>query len=142
MKGIDAPAAVLYMSDHGENLNDHGDKNFSHGIKGITRYEIHIPAVFYFNDSFVRQRRRTVETVHAHKDKLITHDMIAHTFMGMGGVHDPNVYQPAYDVASPQFGPGELYFADDMRTLVPLSELLRRTDLDAAPQAPMPQPNR
>jgi len=49
------PGTVLYVSDHGENLNDYGDGNLGHGTRELTRYELEIPFVFYFNDSFIKK---------------------------------------------------------------------------------------
>jgi len=37
------PGFVLYVSDHGENLNDYKDGNFGHGTRDFTRFEFEIP---------------------------------------------------------------------------------------------------
>ena len=135
---LDSPAAVFYVSDHGENLNDEGDRNFSHGVMDINRYEINIPMVCYFNEQFAGQYPQSAESIHKHKDELVTHDMIAHTFMGMARLNDPSVYQSAYDISSSEFNPVEMYFADNMRVLIPLPKLLPLIDADESLHASKP----
>ncbi len=128
---LEEPAFVFYTSDHGENLNDSGDGNFSHGVREITKYEINIPMVCCFNGKFVRQRPKEVQAVLERKDVLITHDMLAHTFMGLAGLNDPGAYQPEYDLSSERFNPGEMYFADNLREITPLKDLLEAVGSDS-----------
>ncbi len=140
-KSLNFPAFVFYASDHGENLNDEGDGNFSHGVGEINKYEINIPMVCYFNEHFGRTKPRAVELVREHKNRLITHDMVSHTFMGLAGLDATSVYKPTYDLASPKFAPGELYFADSMRTILPLSQLQESIGSGIAPiSADLPKP--
>ena len=134
---LQTPTMVFYASDHGENLNDSGDGNFSHGAMEINKYETDIPMVCYFNDAFVDRKPEAVRSVLRHKDDLMTHDMIAHTFLGLCGVNDPAVYQPTFDLSSERFNPGELYFADNWRTIMPLADVLKSVGSGIDPDAPV-----
>ncbi|MFZ2654366.1 MAG: sulfatase-like hydrolase/transferase [Victivallales bacterium] len=51
----DEPVFVWYMPDHGENLNDFGDGNFGHGCAGLTRFELELPSVIFFNNAFLEK---------------------------------------------------------------------------------------
>ena len=125
---------VIYVSDHGENLNDSGDGNLSHGAKGITIFEIDIPMVLYFNEAFsqtmpsVTERLRRTSTIIGH------HDMIAQTFLGVVGLKDKAIYQSEMDLCSPQFTGGPLFFADNPDTIMPYSNIPAAQDILSSPR--------
>ena len=106
------PAMVLYTSDHGENLNDFDDKNYQHGSKSINRFEINVPMICYFNKKFTNQKANAVKNIYANRDRQLSHDVIAHTFLGLANLVDKNIYYPEFDISSKKFGPAEMYFAE------------------------------
>lgn len=104
------PLCVWYMSDHGENMNDSDDKNFMHGCSGFTKYEIEIPSLMLFNDSFMNGNPG-IKTLKENKKLLISHSNVSHTIMGLCGVY-PREYLSEYDVSSEAFMSEEPYLVD------------------------------
>lgn len=107
------PGCLLYLSDHGENLNDKGDGNFGHGTRALTKFELDVPFVFFCNDAFLQQRPGTAAELRAHRQLPVYHDDVAHTFLGLAGIRDPALYREAFDLSSPAFHPGIRYITDE-----------------------------
>lgn len=104
------PVCVWYMPDHGENLNDLNDGNYGHGCSGFTRYEIELPSLMFFNDSFLEENL-SIKTVMDNKNTMISHSNVSHTVMGLCGVY-PKEYKGKYDLSSPAFTYEEPYLID------------------------------
>jgi len=107
------PGFVLYVSDHGENLNDYKDGNFGHGTRDFTRFEFEIPLVVYFNDSFLKQYADKAQSIKKLKNTPISQDNISHTFLGLAGIWDHACYRPDEDLSSPQFKTQKRYVIDE-----------------------------
>jgi hypothetical protein len=108
---------MLYVSDHGENLNDMGDGNYGHGTRSLTKFELDVPLIFIMNDAFAAAHRPEAGRIAGIKDLPVSHDNIAHTFMGVAGIRDPAVYRPALDISSPEFNTGVRHITDENMNL-------------------------
>ena len=97
------PIAMIYTSDHGENLNDNGDGNYLHAVKEMTKYEIEVPFFIIFNDKFYHLKTKKVERLISRRGYSVSHDNISHTLLGLAGVYDSNVYRSDYDLSSEEF---------------------------------------
>ncbi|MCZ6594187.1 MAG: phosphoethanolamine transferase, partial [Bacteroidetes bacterium] len=97
----DQAIAVLYVSDHGENLNDNNDNNFGHGRNDFTQYELEIPFIFIFNSAFIETKTSKVEKLIKRKNYAVSHDHVSHTLLGLAGIYDDQVYKESKDLASP-----------------------------------------
>lgn len=104
------PVCVWYMPDHGENLNDFNDGNYGHGCSGFTKYEIELPSIMFFNDSFLKDNPK-IKTVIENKGTTISHSNVSHSVMGICGVY-PKEYKGKYDLSSPNFTYEEPYLID------------------------------
>jgi glucan phosphoethanolaminetransferase (alkaline phosphatase superfamily) len=104
------PLCAWYMPDHGENLNDLGDKNFAHGCSGFTKYEIELPSVIFFNESFLKGTPE-IKTLKGNKDILVSHSNVSHTIMGLCGAY-PKEYLDEYDISSDYFRLEDPYLID------------------------------
>jgi len=110
VRGEPDPVCVWYMPDHGENLNDSNDRNFTHGCSGFTKYEVELPSVMFFNNSFM-DGNPGIKTLRVNKNAVISHSNIAHTVMGLCGTY-PLEYLSRYDVSSDNFKREEPYLVD------------------------------
>jgi len=107
------PGCLLYVSDHGEKAYDWKDGNYGHGTKALTKFELDIPFIFYLNDAFIAAHQQAAERLVGRKDQPISHDNIAHTFMGIAGIRDPSIYRPDFDITSAEFKTGIRYITDE-----------------------------
>lgn len=107
------PGMVLYASDHGENLNDYGDDNFGHGTRELTHFELEIPFIVYFNDSFLEKYGPEAKKIRSVKTKRISQDNISHTFLGLSGIKDTDFYRASQDLSSKSFKGKTRYVSDE-----------------------------
>jgi len=87
------PAAMLYVSDHGESL---GENNiYLHGLPHAIAPEqqTHIPMVFWGSDSFLRDKGIDSTVLRNHLGDHFSHDFIFHTLLGIFGVKT-ELYRP------------------------------------------------
>jgi heptose-I-phosphate ethanolaminephosphotransferase len=109
MKAVDLvmnspePGFVLYASDHGENLDDFADGNYGHGTRGFTRFEFEIPFEVFFNDAFLKHHPDEASNLRKRAKLPISQDNISHTFLGLAGIVDPELYRPEENLASSKF---------------------------------------
>ncbi len=75
--------SMLYVSDHGESLGEYG--MFLHGMpysmapKGVTN----IPIIMWFGKQMIASQKLSMSSFNKHRDKLISHDHVSHTLLGM-----------------------------------------------------------
>lgn len=104
--------SVLYVSDHGENLNDHNNNTFGHGQKHFTKYELEIPFIFIFNPAFVETKTSKVKELMKRMHDPVSHDHVSHTLLGLAGIYDEQEYDESKDLTSPNFLEQDLYVID------------------------------
>lgn len=107
------PGFLLYLSDHGENLNDYGDGNYGHGTRNFTRFEFEIPFIAYFNDAFLETFPEAKVRISSLAAVPISQDNVSHTFLGLAGVTDPEFYRSNQDLSSQDFSPQKRYIIDE-----------------------------
>jgi heptose-I-phosphate ethanolaminephosphotransferase len=117
------PGFVLYVSDHGENLNDFDDGNYGHGTRYFTWFEFEIPFIMYFNDSFLKQYAGKVKAMKTLTAAPISQDNVSHTFLGLAGIWDYALYRPQEDLSSPSFKTQERYVIDENMNIYNFAEL-------------------
>jgi heptose-I-phosphate ethanolaminephosphotransferase len=109
----DKPGIVLYASDHGENLNDFGDENFGHGTRELTKFELEIPFIVYFNDSFLSQHDKQAGNIRSLNNRRISQDNISHTFLGLSEIKDHDFYRNYQDLSSESFKEQRRFVSDE-----------------------------
>ncbi len=129
----DEAIALLYASDHGENLNDNNDGNTGHGLREFTRYELEIPFIFVLNAAFIEVKASKVERLIKRTNHAVSHDHVSHSLLGLAGIYDNQVYQESKDLSSLRFLEQERYVIDrDMNIF--LVNLYQRRILKALTQ--------
>lgn len=123
IEAMPTPAVMFYSSDHGENLDDFGDGNIQHSCREFTRYEIEVPMLFYANRAFAAAQPRQLAAIRACQDRPVGHDNISQTLLGVAGLGDPLVYQPASDMSHPQFAPQPRFLIRNLRESVAEAEI-------------------
>lgn len=111
-------AALLYVSDHGEDLLDDARNKFLHASPNPTYYQLRIPFLMWFSDRYQAKNKRLIQTVSAHKDKPISSNVVFHTMLHMAHIRtsffnkersllhrdflvEPRMYLNDHDVAVP-----------------------------------------
>lgn len=78
--------AVIYISDHGEDLLDDERNLFLHGNKEITRYVAHIPLFIWLSDLYKNYFPQKTAAVLSNKQEKISIDNIFYSLLDMADI--------------------------------------------------------
>jgi glucan phosphoethanolaminetransferase (alkaline phosphatase superfamily) len=80
--------ALLYLSDHGEDLYDPPCGTTGHGRATPMTYRI--PFLFWYSDEYARVFPRQLEQLKRHRDAPLTTQSVFPTLLDAAGIHFPN----------------------------------------------------
>ena len=125
LRGTGAVSALLYTSDHGENIFDDSRRLFLHASPVPSYYELHVPLIVWTSDGY-RQRYATVTaSLTANRTKRIATSASAfHTMLTIAGIDTP-LRNDSLSAASPLFTVKPYVYLNDHNRAVPVTGLLR-----------------
>lgn len=82
-------SALLYTSDHGEDLLDDRRNRFLHSSPVPTFYQLHVPYVLWVSDGYAARYPDIVERAQANASRPITSNTFFHTALSVGGIDTP-----------------------------------------------------
>lgn len=112
-------SAMLYTSDHGENIFDDNRKLFLHAAPKASDYELHVPFIIWTSDGFSKQYPDILKALGENRSKQVQSSLSAfHTMLGIGGILT-RYRLDEYSVASGKYHPTELLYLDDHDEAIP-----------------------
>lgn len=81
-----APATMLYLSDHGEDIFDDSRERYLHASPIPTYYQLHIPYIIWFSKAYQESYPLKYLEARAHKDDPVSTNSVFHTMLDMAGV--------------------------------------------------------
>lgn len=112
-------SAMLYTSDHGENIFDDERSLFLHAAPKASDYELHVPFIIWTSDGFSKQYPDILKTLGENRSKQVQSSLSAfHTMLGIGGIQT-RYRLDEYSVASGKYHPTELLYLDDHDEAIP-----------------------
>lgn len=112
-------SAMLYTSDHGENIFDDERSLFLHAAPKASDYELHVPFIIWTSDGFSKQYPDILKALGENRPKQVQSSLSAfHTMLGIGGIQT-RYRLDAYSVASGKYHPTELLYLDDHDEAIP-----------------------
>lgn len=116
------PAAVVYLSDHGEDIFDDSRERFLHASPTPTYYQLHVPFVAWMSDEYVRNYHDKYE----HGKANLQHDVDSseaafHTLLDLAGIATP-YFDSEKSVVSADYCPHERIYLNDYNECVSLNE--------------------
>lgn len=85
----DRQTAVLYVSDHGEDIYDDHRNLYLHASPWPSYYQLHVPFLLWTNEAYRRQHPRRVELLSGRVHEPIQTDCVMPTLLGLGGISTP-----------------------------------------------------
>jgi Predicted membrane-associated, metal-dependent hydrolase len=79
-------SALLYLSDHGEDLMDDKRNRFLHASPVPTYYQLHIPFVIWFSEQYIKNNPQKYQNTIKHKDYPISSNTVFHTMLDMASI--------------------------------------------------------
>ena len=112
-------SAMLYTSDHGENIFDDERCLFLHAAPKASDYELHVPFIIWTSDGFSKQYPDILKALGENRSKQVQSSLSAfHTMLGIGGIQT-RYRQDEYSVASGKYHPTKLLYLDDHDEAIP-----------------------
>lgn len=124
------PAAVLFLSDHGEDIFDDNRGRFLHASPVPTYYQIHVPMLMWLSPQYVAAYPEQVAAANAHsRCDVASNDAALPTMLSLAGIRCDSVdYTRA--LASPSYYERPRIYLNDYNEAIPLAESgLRECDL-------------
>lgn len=117
-----AKAAMLYTSDHGENIFDDRRHLFLHASPKASDYELHVPLIVWTSQSYAKAYPQVESALKQNRTKQVQTSLSAfHTMLDLGGVKT-RYRQDVHSVASSQYRPTKLLYLDDHDEAIPQDE--------------------
>ena len=112
-------SAMLYTSDHGENIFDDGRCLFLHAAPKASDYELHVPFIIWTSAGFSKQYPDILKALGENRSKQVQSSLSAfHTMLGIGGIQT-RYRLDEYSVVSGKYHPTELLYLDDHDEAIP-----------------------
>lgn len=118
-------SAMLYTSDHGENIFDDDRKLFLHASPIPSYYELHVPLLVWMSPSYEQLCPAEVAALRANSRKSVaTSASVFHTLLSLAGIVTP-LRVDSLSVASSSYKCGERHYLNDHNLPVPLKKIMR-----------------
>ena len=112
-------SAMLYTSDHGENIFDDERSLFLHAAPKASDYELHVPFIIWTSAGFSKQYPDILKALGENRSKQVQSSLSAfHTMLGIGGIQT-RYRLDEYSVASGKYHPKKLLYLDDHDEAIP-----------------------
>lgn len=122
-------SAMMYASDHGEDIFDDSRRLFLHASPIPSYYQIHVPMLVWRSESFSQANPQIDASLNANKDKFVASSKaFFHTAMQLAGIKSPTIRRNE-SVADSTYTPSQALYLNDHNQAVELKDC-GITDID------------
>lgn len=115
-------SAMLYTSDHGENIFDDSRKLFLHASPVPSYYDLHVPFIIWTSRQYVRDFPETARAIAANRSKTVENSVTTfHTMLQLAGIKT-RYRRDSLSVASSFYTPGRRHYLNDHNRPVTLDK--------------------
>ncbi len=128
-KGVNS--AVIFTSDHGEDIFDDSRGRFLHASPIPTYYQLRVPLLVWTSQSFATQYPQLVAQLKSHVNVPVSTNMVIfHTMLDLSGIESP--YKKAsLSLCNKAFKPHKRLYINDHNELMPLDDCgMKQPDID------------
>ena len=130
LASIDACSALLYCSDHGEDLFDDTREMFLHASPKVTYYQLHVPCLMWLSEEYRNLYPAKEAMACRHRWSSASTSAIFHTMADLASIESPYV-DSRKSLISAEFDEGApRYYLDDRNCTVRFDQRIGITDLD------------
>lgn len=110
-----ASTALVYTSDHGENLQDDARKIFLHAAPVPTYYDLHVPLFLWFSKEYRAKYGALVKRVKSNAQKVVmTSETVFPSLIDLSGLKC-RYLEESKSIVSPRYvNPREMLYLDDL----------------------------
>lgn len=123
-------AAMVYTSDHGEDIFDDARHLFLHASPFPSFWQLHVPLVVWTSPAYRERHADIARCLNANRHKQAESNSVFHTLLTMGGV-TTSYRNDSLSLASPSFTPHRRLFIDDHNEPRSYGECMQKEDFEA-----------
>lgn len=87
LERLDCPSALIYLSDHGEDIFDDERARFLHASPVPTYYQIHVPLILWTSSSYNSTFPAAMSNAGRHQHaNIASNDIVFHTLLELAGI--------------------------------------------------------
>lgn len=132
LDSLNIPAALIYTSDHGEDIFDDERHRFLHSSPTPTYSQIHVPLLIWMSDEYSSTFPNMVENANGNRFKNISSSRsVFNTMISLAGI-TTSKYDRTADLCAPYYQEKPRLYLSDYNEAVPLREAgIRTQDINA-----------
>lgn len=124
LKNTGRPAAMIYTSDHGENIFDDERGLFLHASPRPSKHELHVPMLVWLSDEYTSRFPDTKTNLDNNSGKrLLTSASVFHTMLDVAGI-DTRVKTDSLSAASGKYKEIDYNYLSDRNIPVAVEEIM------------------
>ena len=121
-------AAMVYTSDHGEDIFDDARHLFLHASPFPSFWQLHVPLIVWTSPAYHQRHGAIMSALHANRHKAAESNSVFHTLLTMGGV-TTSYRNDSLSLASPIYTSHRRLFIDDHNQPRTYRECMTEEDL-------------
>lgn len=121
-------AAMVYTSDHGEDIFDDARHLFLHASPFPSFWQLHVPLIVWTSSTYRQRHDAITSALHANRHKAAESNSVFHTLLTMGGV-TTSYRNDSLSLASPSYTSHRRLFIDDHNQPRTYRECMTEEDL-------------
>ena len=122
VESLDYCAAIIYCSDHGEDLYDDERGRFLHSSPTLSRFQLQVPAFVWFSHAYQTEFSNKLATIKKNSEFVSTSHSIFHTLADIANIESRYIEQNA-SFANILFSEKQpLYYLDDYNEAIPFTD--------------------
>lgn len=126
----EACSAMIYLSDHGEDLFDDARARYLHASPIPTCYQLYIPYLIWFSEAYQEAFPEKYAEAQAHQRTPVTTNTVFHTMLDVASI-STNVSDPTKSLTSATYQVCDRMYLGDHDDPIPFWELgLKRQDFE------------
>ncbi len=130
LKVAGCPTALLYSSDHGEDIYDDARKRFLHASPTPTYYQLHVAMLAWLSDDFCNAHPEMMHNLQDNRHRRVsTQKSMFNTAMDIFGIETPHADR-SKSLASAAYTAAPAVYLTDLNEAVPVKESgIKSTDI-------------
>jgi len=119
---MDARGAMIFTSDHGEDIFDDERRLFLHSSPIPSYYQIHVPVIVWLSENYISARPEAMDALQGNSGKFVaTSRSFFHTIIDMAGISTPR-FKSRASLLQKSYTPEPPIYVNDHNEAVPLEE--------------------
>lgn len=124
LRQSNTPAAMLYTSDHGENIFDDERGLFLHASPRPSAHELHVPLLVWLSDSYRTTYPNVTASLEANaQHRVLTSASVFHSMLDIAGIATP-ILADSLSVASDAFVQIPYNYLSDRNIPLPIEKII------------------